>query len=231
MIKTNKQIILTVTLGILVLLAFTGNLLSLIVANETQKGFGNPPSAPDARGAARFVGVKNSLTIENYVLKGAGYFLNGYADTLLFLNTVELAKLEGLQYDQLTKIISDAAADMENAYVTYAALEQEAAQVPYNPSVIRQLELFDYNGFMVKNNLNQVIFKKVEGYLANGNIRGVYHYLYTAVESILPIQYRIKAAVEEGKSPDVADLWILNQTYSETLLFGQYVAQIFYEIK
>lgn len=228
MIKTNKQIIFTVTLGILVLFIFTGNLLSLVVANESQKGFGNPTGAPDA---PRVVGVKTNSSIENYVLKGAGYFLNGYADTLLFLNSMELAKLEGLQYNQLTKIITDAATEMENAYVTYAALEQEAAQVPYNPNVISQLEMFDYNGLMVKNNLNPVIFKKVEGYLSKGDIRGIYHYLYAAVESILPIQYRIKAAVEAGKSPDVADLWILNQTYSETLLFGQYVAQTFYEIK
>jgi hypothetical protein len=231
MIKTNKKIILTVTLGILVLFVSAGNLLSLVVGNESQKGFDNPPGAPDAHGAPRYTGVKANSTIENYIIKGAGYFLNGYADTLLFLNTVELAKLEGLPYDQLTKIITDAAADMENAYVTYAALEQEAAHTPYNPGVVRQLEIFDYDGFMAKNNLNPVIFKKVEGYLRNGNIRGVYHYLYTAVESILQVQYRIKAAVEVGKFPDVADLWILNQTYSEALLFGQYVAQIFYEIK
>lgn len=231
MIKTNKQIILTVTLGILVLFIFTGNLSSLIVGNESQKGFDNPPGAPDAPRAPRIVGIKTNSTIENYVLKGAGYFLNGYADTLLFLNTVELAKLEGPQYDRLARIITDAAEDMENAYATYAALEQEAAQAPYNPGVIRQLEMFDYNGFMEKNNLNPDIFKKVEAYLSKGNIRGVYHYLYTAVESILQVQYRVKVAVEAGKSPDVADLWILNQTYSEALLFGQYVAQIFYEIK
>ncbi|MDQ1350154.1 MAG: hypothetical protein QG657_455 [Acidobacteriota bacterium] len=231
MIKKNKKIILTVTLGILVLFAFSGDLLSLIVANETQKGFDNPPGVPDAHGTPRYAGIKANSTIENYIIKGASYLLSGYADTLLFLNTVELAKLEALPYDQLTKIISDAVSDMENAYVTYAALEQEAAQAPYNPGVIRQLQMFDYNGFMVKNNLNPVIFKNVEGYLTKGNIRGVYHYLNTSVENILSIQYRIKAAVEEEKLPDVADLWLLNQTYSETLLFGQYVAQIFYEIK
>ncbi|MCX6584535.1 MAG: hypothetical protein NT166_30560 [Candidatus Aminicenantes bacterium] len=225
MIKTNKQIVLTVTLGILVSFIFTGNLLSLVIANESQRGFDNPPVAPGV------AGIEISSTIENYVLRGAGYFLNGYADTLLFLNTVELAKLEGLQYDSLTKIIGDAAADMENAYTTYAALVQEAAQTPYNPDVIRQLEILDYKGFMEKNNLNPVIFKKVEGYLSKGNVRGVYYYLYTAVESILPVQYRVKAAVEAGKFPAVADLWLLGQTYSETLLFGQYVAQIFYEIK
>jgi len=229
--KTNKQIVLTVTLGILVSFIFTGNLLSLIVANESQRGFGNPPGALGAPGAPGVAGIKSNSTIENYVLRGASYFMNGYADTLLFLNIVELAKLEGPQYDRLAKIISDAAVDMENAYATYAALEQEAGQTPYDPNVIRQLEMFGYKGFMEKNNLDSVIFKKVEGYLGKGDIRGVYHYLYTAVESILPVQYRVKAAVEEGKFPAVADLWMLNQTYSETLLFGQYVAQIFYEIK
>lgn len=225
MIKTNKQIVLTVTLGILVLFIFTGNLLSLVIANESQRGFDNPPMAPGV------AGIKSNSTIENYVVRGAGYFLNGYADTLLFLNIVELAKLEGPQFDRLTKIISDAAVDMENAYATYAALEQEAGQTPYDPNVIRQLEMFGYKDFMEKNNLAPIIFKKVEGYLGKGDVRGVYHYLYTSVESILSIQYRVKAAVEEGKFPAVADLWMLNQTYSETLLFGQYVAQIFYEIK
>jgi hypothetical protein len=231
MIKTNKQIILTVTLGILVLLILTGNLLSLIVANESPRGFVNPPGAPTALVGSKVGGVKTISSIENYVVRGAGYFLNGYANSLLFLNTVELSELDGLQFNQLTKMIGDAAADMENAYVTYAALDQEAALTPYNPDVIRLLEVFDYNGFMVKKNLNPLILKKVEGYLSKGDIRGVYHYLYTSVESILPIQYRLKAAVEAGKAPDAADLWLLNQMYSDTLLFGQYVAQIFYEIK
>ncbi len=45
MIKKNKQIILTIVLGILILFIFTGDLLSLVIANESQKGFDNPPCA------------------------------------------------------------------------------------------------------------------------------------------------------------------------------------------
>ncbi|HLP47730.1 MAG TPA: hypothetical protein VK469_17435 [Candidatus Kapabacteria bacterium] len=222
MIKTNKQTILTITFGIFALFFLTAGVFALVIANESPRGFTNPPGLVD-----------NEINgpIDNYVLRGAGYFLNGYADILRFLNTMELAKLEGPRYDNLTKTINDAAANMENAYSTYTALVQEAAHTPYNPAVILKLEGFDYKGFMEKNNLNPLIFKKVVRYLNKGNIRGIYHYLDKTVESILPVLYRVKTGVQAGKFPAVPDVWMLAQTCSETLLFGQYVSQIFYEIK
>jgi hypothetical protein len=221
MTKTNKLAVLVIFFGILTLSLFTTNLLPLVIANESPGGFASPSGT---------IGEINN-SIDNYVLKGAGYFLNGYGDILRFMNTIELAKLEGPQYDQLTRYIADAVVNMENANFTYTALVQEAAQTPYNLTVILKLRAFDYNGFMEKNNLNPFIFKKVEEYLRNGNIRGIYSYLQGTVENVLPVLYRVKTAVQSGKSPVGVDVWMLGQTCSEILLFGQYTAQVFYEIK
>jgi len=44
----------------------------------------------------------------------------------------------------------------------------------------------------------------------------------------------VKLSAESGSAQSVSgqidDAWQLNQTYAETLLFGQYVAEIFYRI-
>ncbi|MCP5103536.1 MAG: hypothetical protein GY950_09165 [bacterium] len=222
MIKKHKQAVPAMLLGILAVFVLTGNLYPLVFANETDQGFDNPGGLKEFT-----AGVS---VIRTHVIRGAGYFLEGYSGMLLVLKQIELSELEGLRYDRLDPLIADAAANIENARITYAALKEEAAQTPYNPSVILRLEMFDYAGFMEKHQLNPFILAKVEGYLSKGDIRGVYRQIHEDLEELLVVLYNIKSAVAGKKFPKTADLWDLEQTCSETLLFGQYVAQIFHEI-
>lgn len=220
--KKNKQIFVSVFSVVFVLFICTGNLYSLVFANESDNGYDAPPPPP---------GGEKSSSIRSYVLRGAGYFLSGYSNILLFLNNLELAELEGLRYDQLAEKINNAVENMENARSTYAALTHRADQTPYNPLVIHQLEVFDYCRFMEKNALDPFVFKKVEAYLSKGNIRGVYHYIYENLEGILEVLYRIRSAVNAEKFPQIPDLWALNQVCSETLMFGQHVANVCHEMR
>lgn len=220
--KKNKRIIASLFLAAFVLFICTGSLYSLVFANESDNGYDDPPRPP---------GAEKSSSIREYVLRGAGYFLNGYSDILLFLSTLELAELEGLRCEQVAEMINLAAADMENARAVYDALKHQADQTPYNPLVIHQLEVFDYSRFMEQNGLDPFVFKKVETYLSEGDVRGVYHYIYENLEEILEVLYRIRSAVNAETFPHIPDLWALNQICSETLLFGQYVANVFHEIK
>jgi hypothetical protein len=50
-------------------------------------------------------------------------------------------------------------------------------------------------------------------------------------EKILRLLTPVKAAVDAGKFPTLADVWDLNQAFSRTLMFGQYAARVFHEIK
>ena len=129
-----KKMCVRVLLGIFVILAVTINSYSYIIANRLEDTFNNP-------------GESRSI-IGSYIIDGAGYFLMGQADFLLFLNRVERAdEPDVLDYTELQIIVDRAIVNMEKAKEAYESLEQAAAVAPYNPTVIEKLSNFDYKGF------------------------------------------------------------------------------------
>ena len=120
---------------------------------------------------------------------------------------------------------------MEQARNTYLQLKNLAAVTPYNQEVIYKLLTFNYDSFQEENGLFPVIFEKVKGFLATGNVTGIYNEFYTYTGHILDLLYTLKKVVDAEIFPDIANVWKVNQKYSEVKLFGQYVAQIFYFIK
>ena len=74
-------------------------------------------------------------------------------------------------------------------------------------------------------------FDRVEGYLKSGNIRGVFAKILKDINVLLYQFYSIKKTVDTGITPDIKSTWKLNQTFSETILFGQYFSRVLYEVK
>jgi hypothetical protein len=169
-------------------------------------------------------------TIRDYVIEGAGYFLESYSGFLLFLNKVELNELQGLDYNEVQMILNSAIEKMENARDIYTRLKQEADVTPYNPDMIDQLMNFDYDDFQETNHLVAPIFKQVEYYLEKGNIREMFDEALLDMEKILDIASLIKGRIDRGEFPEVSRLWELNEFCSVSLLFGQYAARVFQEI-
>lgn len=212
--QTSKTAILKVFLVILVLFVFGMNSAAKIVNNYSEQAFGEP----------------GSTEIRLYVIEAAGGFLNSHSDFLLFLNKIEMEEINGIDYAELQQIINNAVAHMENARAKYNDLTQLADITPYHQPVITGLVNFNYTSFQVNKRLNSVIFNEVETYLSGGDVRGLYHRLLADTQSILDQLTVIKSAVDAEVIPENPGLWQVNQAYSETLLFGQYAAEIFYDV-
>lgn len=190
----------------------------LIIFNESPIAFPIPDGySPDS--------------IENDVVQGAGYFLKSYSDFLLFLNKIELSVLEQTNYPELKGLISSAVKNLWEAKNSYTSLISIASATPYDQYIQGKLKTFNYLEFQVQGHFNQEIFKYVEGYLKAGDVTGAYIRFKSGIELILEILYRINQKIEENVLPDTVDIWKVNQAYSEGLLFGQYVAQVFSKIK
>jgi len=119
---------------------------------------------------------------------------------------------------------------MSQANTLYAQLLEKANRTPYCYETLFKLFFFDYYGFQAKRNLNPRVFREVINYLSYGDIRGVYSILYKRTVKILADLENLNIAVNDGTLPDMRQMWSLNQYYAETLLFGQYVAEVFNEI-
>ncbi|MCP5048508.1 MAG: hypothetical protein GY940_15165, partial [bacterium] len=116
---------------------------------------------------------------------------------------------------------------------TWNRLIMAADNTPYNPDVITKLEELDYTNFQMDRSatINKGVFEAVAGFLQKGDTRGVYKKLLMDIEALQRRVNVIKTDLENLRFPELKDLWGLNQTFSNTMLFGQYVAEVFYSIQ
>jgi hypothetical protein len=97
--------------------------------------------------------------------------------------------------------------------------------------VIERLKTFPYEEFAKSEGLLSPVFDRVEGYLKNGDVRGVFAKIFKDINALLYQLYSIKKAVDAGTTPDIKSTWKLNQSFSEAILFGQYFSRVLYEVK
>lgn len=168
-----------------------------------------------------------STPLNIYIVNGAGFFLKSYSDALLLLNRIEIADIHGVDYNDLESLVNAAIENMQRAKESYANLKQAADRTSYNPVMIIKLRSFDYNGFQQDNRFNPFVFKRVEYYLGEGDVRGFYGHLLSASVDILRRLDTIKASIHAARFPKIENLWRINQVFSQTILFGQYGSSIF----
>lgn len=203
-----------VIIGLFILVIFGMNSFAMVIANESDSGFAEPQQAG----------------IRELVMQSAGYFLQSQSDIFLFSRKLELSELNGVDYTELLQIIESAVANMEDAVSSYTLLTQSADSAPYDQGINAALLAFNYSSFRESRSLNSVIFGEVENYLNSGDIRGLYHKILLDAEDIRDRLAILKSAVQSETFPGAAGVWQVNESVSTTLLFGQYSAEIFYEI-
>jgi hypothetical protein len=220
---------LFLSLIIVMFLISVGNLPTFgrAFSNKTGDAFTEDP--PPSGGSSLSV-TTSTTSISTYIIQGAGYFLKGYSDALILFNKIELSDLEGVDISELKIMVNAGVANMKLARDTYVALVNKANSTEYNQSVIDQLVKFNYNGFKLERGLNGTIFNDVRDYLDVGDVRGVYSEILNRIDSILAELNGVKAVVDGGNLPTNSTIWRLNQKFSETYLFGQYAAEVFYNL-
>jgi hypothetical protein len=165
-------------------------------------------------------------TIEELVIKGAGYFFKAQANITLLSEKVELSDLDGVDFNDLQETANKAFINLNIARYYYQELQDKANHTPYNQVVIDKLLAFNYDSFQAEHALLNDIFINVKGYLVNGDVRGVYNHTATYLDSLIDILTAIKINVDAGTIPTNADMWNLNQVCVKAHMFGQYIARV-----
>ncbi len=218
--KKNK-ILAKIALSILALLLLNLNLLPYIKFNGGEEGYNE--------GDVESIAYGNS--IKYYIEKGGSYYLSGYSDILSFLERIESSGLNGLDYIELNRILDGAIEKMKNADYNYMLLIVKAECTPYNRSFIDRLIIFDYPGFESAYHLNSVVFAEVEEFLKKGDITGAFKACRSNIRGIITMLGEIKGFSANNRMPGLPLVWSLNELCSDTLLFGQYAARVFADIK
>lgn len=217
--QTKKPFFIKTVVVVFFLAALYTNIFGLMFANDSE----NSVKPPGNSGG----GVSG---LSSYVIEGAGSFFKSFADILQFSNEIEMAELEGLDYNELQALLNSAIVNLQDARQAYINLIMEADILPYNQEVIGKLLAFDYQGYQGKNNLNVSAFNAVIGFLKQGDVKGLYHKILADFEGMLQRLETVKEKTAANGFPEIPDLREVNQSYAACMLFGQYVAQVFSEI-
>jgi hypothetical protein len=215
--KLKNCLILNVLMVAVMLTCFGVNAFPYTIYNGSGivfPGLGNGTSSP-------------SSFIENDIVNGAGYFLESYANTLSFMKKIELSEIYGVNNNELNFALDKAIYNMKLAKETYAKLCKEVENIPYNTAVLDSLKQFDYYAFQKEIAGDKEIFTDARVYLYNGDIRGIYARMLSNTEQIMGILMRIKEKIPGGVTHMIPDVYLVNRTFSQSLLFGQYVSQVF----
>ena len=172
-----------------------------------------------------------SLDMLFFSQHGTTCFLKSNSHLLSFLGNVELSELNGPDYEKLKLDINRAIDEIKKAKNIYTKLRENAKKIRYNQDITAKLKKLNFDASRARNNLKKDILEKIEGYLVNGNIRGIYVEALSNIEEILNIAYNIKSKIEVNELPEESELYDINLSSLKSRLFGQYVAKIFREVK
>jgi hypothetical protein len=224
----NNGLISRVLVGILITIGVNFNLYPCINCNGAGGGYDDGSSTSESTSTGR--GEINSISIEDYIVAGGGYYLKANSEIQTLLRMVEFQEIEGLDYKEFEKVLDRAIGNIHAAIFTYYQLIYKAEVTPYNENVLNKLSQFDYPAFMEKNRLNPYIFKEVEDYLKHGNITGVFRRTYFSFIDIANRLYVIDAWISRGSLPDITVFRELNEISAGVSTFGSYVARSFHAL-
>lgn len=185
------------------------------VANTSGKGFDGPGENSAA------------ISLEAYVVEGAGYFLDSHAHTLLFMKKLEWNCKSGMVDAEAALLLDKALKSMEQAHAAFSELKRLADTTPYNTAVTDALRKFDYDAFQAAYGIDDKIFDRVRDCLGKGDIRSIYGDIVTGTGKIIQLLNRVKDRVDAGVFPSNWDVWKLDRAYSDSQRFGQYVSRVF----
>jgi hypothetical protein len=201
----------------MVFMALSLNLYGALSFNQGCKAFPNQCDEGDGLST-------QTLSLGQLIIDAGGHFLQSNSDYQNVLKRIELSE------NGLIDSIGQAIQSMTAANAKYLEIWETSKSLEYDPVVIEKLSQFDYTGYQVENNLNTVIFKRVEDFLKQGHVRELFQQAYIDSRKILEKLKDIQTSLESGKKVDISNYWRLNQLYLEFALFGQYASEIFIKI-
>lgn len=213
-----QSIILKCLAGLIIIGVCTSTLFPYFTNNHTEIAFTGGPNQA------------STISLEELVVTSAGYYLDSYSNLLATMHAVELSQPGQFNQQELQLLLEKTIQTLKKANDTYISLKQVADISSYNATVLDYLLTFDFDGFAATNHCRVEAFSRVKKYLNIGNTRAIYNEMISDTAKILDMLMQFKADVDAGLFPNIPNLWKINQAYSDTLLFGQYVAQVFHHV-
>lgn len=219
----NKKFITILFLTLII--SFSLN--SGIVLNKT---YPPPPPDPDPNpGGSIFKwATVGSEEINKLLIDGATKFLDSYSDAIILLREYEISCKSSFDLPLALIKTNSALKKLEESRSFYANALSIADQLEYSVEYRNMLIVFDYDTYIIEQDLNKTIAEEVKELMKAGDMNAVYRRNLEKVDEIIFQLKTALARLNENLKPDIKVLWTILQKYSDTALFGNY-ATVFAE--
>ncbi len=217
MFKKNPSIFFKALMLCFILSVFCTQIYPRIWCNTTDGGFSD-----DA--------VLAGFSMKTHIVEAAAHFLNAYGHSMLLLNKVELSELYGLNFPEAQELVNAAAQEMNDAIVEFALLRELAERTPYNKNVLDMVTAYDFEAFELRKKANTSILSNLKGFLLEGKLREFYTQMDANLNEIVGHLNLLKSQLDGNINPDFETIHNLNQILAETMVSGEYAAEIFHEV-
>lgn len=171
-----------------------------------------------------------SVGMSDLIVNSAKEFFWGYIGTLNILVAVEEKDSVRVNYDDLEVLIDTSIDHISFMRDYYSSLVTIASNSEYKLVEIEKLTDFDYIAFKQKYPVNSSVYNDVQYYLKNGQVSESYVHMQGLIDCLMVDLNVVKKDIEL-KTINIQNYLNLNNSFSELNLFGQYIANIFLEIK
>jgi hypothetical protein len=160
--------------------------------------------------------------IEHYVIEGAGAYFKAQADVMNLFSLGETGALGPFDFPAALSLVRSAEEQLQKAKSSFLQAYDRGKSAGYAESKLNLLKDFDYDAFALREGLNEAIMKRVEAYLAKGDITGFYAHMAGDIGGMIESLTEIRGQLEVNLKPKTSAMWQLLQQFSETTLFGNY---------
>lgn len=217
MFKKNPSIFFKTLMLCFILTVFSVQIYPRIWCNTIDSGFSDD-------------GVLAGFSMKTHNVEAAAHFLNTYGYSMLLLNKIELSELYGLNFAEAQELVQIASQEIKYAIDEFTLLRDLADRTPYNKNVLDLVAVYDYDAFEFKKNANTSILENVKIFLTEGKIREFYAEMHLNLLKIADHLNLLKNHLDGNIYPDFETIHNLNQILAETMVSGEYAAEIFHEV-
>jgi hypothetical protein len=174
--------------------------------------------------------VLAGFSMKTHIVEAAANFLSAYGHTMLLLNKIELSELYGLDFTEAQLLINTAIDEMNVAIAEFSALRELADRTPYNDNVLDMVAVYDFSQFEARKKANTPILNNLKELLLERKLREYYAQLHSKLYEIVGHLNLLKSHLDGNMYPDFEAIHNLNQVLAETMISGEYAAEIFHEV-
>jgi len=196
------------------------NTYGFYVSNQTCLAFPNQCSS-------EFKALTLTPSLNELIIKAGGYYLQSHSNYNLLLKKLELAELEGIDYEELKSLIDRTISSLDSANKLYLKIWETSLILEYDPIIIDKLKSFDYIKYRREKRLLPSVFRIVEKLLRRGDVRGLFQKNYIDTRNLLTMLIDISSDIDLCTVPHVSKMWRTNQSFIEFNLVGQYSSEVF----